>query len=271
MTGFGRSYGALTVVNAVACGLGVALGVGLETTAEIDIKNTPGFSLEMNGVKSSPEFVKTVISEIAPDVNGAHVRTVSNIPISVGLKSSSACANAVLLSVCDALSLEMTPLELLKANARACIKAGVSITGALDDAAACLLGGVVFTDNNAGEIIERREPLPGLSAVIRVPERKILKSEFPTEKLRAKEKEARRFFSDALNKDIFKAMYENGKNTCEVLGLSPEVADRALELGALGAGMSGTGPSVGIIVETKKLDSFLDEFGKEGCIVTSLR
>ncbi|MDO5843549.1 MAG: shikimate kinase [Methanocorpusculum sp.] len=270
MTGFGKSHGALTVVNAIASGFGSAFGINLETRAEADIRKKSGFTLEINGIESSPKFAELLIHEISPEIKGAAVKTFSDIPLSMGLKSSSAAANAILLASADALGVEISPLELLKKNTRASINAGVSITGAFDDAAACLLGGLVFTDNKNCEIVSRREMPEGISAVIHLPKYITPKSVFPSDKLREKKSEVEKIYLHALDGDVFKAMYDNGKCTCEALGISTKTADFALSCGAKAAGLSGTGPATGILVDSKNLEEFLEKFGRTDCIVTNL-
>ena len=63
----------------------------------------------------------------------------SNIPTGYGLKSSSAISSAVVLSCAKAFGKIMSDEEILKLGAKTSIQTKVSITGAYDDASACLL------------------------------------------------------------------------------------------------------------------------------------
>jgi shikimate kinase len=82
-------------------------------------------------------------------ISGGHVRTESEVPMAAGLKSSSAAANATVLAALDALGVadEVSREEACRLGVRAAREAGVTVTGAFDDASASMLGGVTVTDN----------------------------------------------------------------------------------------------------------------------------
>lgn len=272
MKGFGEAGGALTVVNAVACGLGSAFGVDLKTTAEVTIDEKKGFTLEINGQVSDSRFAEILIKSLDSEISGAEVKTFSNIPIGMGLKSSSAAANSIIMATADALGKEISPLEIAKIGSVASVKAGVSITGAFDDSCASILGGLVFTDNTKNELVKKVEmDSEKYIAVIRVADKSSLTANFPKDKFAMKKNEILSVYNSALSGNAFEAMYENGKYVSDVLGIKNATADFAKKCGAITAGISGTGSAVGIIVEKKKLDDFLDKFGRENCIVTELR
>lgn len=270
MTGFGMSHGALTVVNAVSCGKGAAFGINLCTKSQAEIKKRHGFYLEINGVMSSPLFAELLIHQIDSDIKGAYVKTESEIPMSMGLKSSSAAANAILTACADALGIELSSDEILNKNADASIKAGVSITGAFDDSAACLLGGLVFTDNFGRRIIDRRPMPEGLRAVIILPGYTISKSDFPISRLKDMKDEAEVIFHNAYCGDVFKSMYDNGSCTCRALGISNDISDFCIAHGAKTAGVSGTGPAVGVLTDSDKVDALLKNFEDERYIITDI-
>ncbi|HJJ48624.1 MAG TPA: shikimate kinase [Methanocorpusculum sp.] len=269
MTGCGISHGALSVINAIASGKGAAFGISLETRAEVDICGT-GFSLEVNGNPANPDFAKQLVLSVCPDASGAKIRTKSNIPAAKGLKSSSAAANAILLAACSEAGLEMRTDEMLKNNTRASKTAGVSITGALDDAAASLLGGLVFSDNTEGQIIERRRMPKNYAVVIHVPPDEIPTCTFPAAKFQKYAAESESLFEKARAGDIFSAMYENGALVADALRRAPDTADFALKCGASAAGISGCGPATGILVEKDCLHEFFTEFGRKNCITAEI-
>ncbi|MDO5846189.1 MAG: hypothetical protein Q4Q04_04610, partial [Methanocorpusculum sp.] len=71
-------------------------------------------------------------------------------------------------------------------GAKASIAAKISITGAYDDAAACLLGGLVFTDNKNMRLL-RRTAMPEEYAVVILPGTFTVPTcSFPQERLDAK-------------------------------------------------------------------------------------
>ncbi len=134
MIGRGEACGAVTVVNAIAAGRGCAVGVDLQTWAEVELSPGEGVAVRMEGLPEEPSaLVELCVSQVLERFSvrrKATVRTGSQIPVSRGLKSSSAAANAVILATLDALGERMDDMEVLRMNARASMEAGVSVTGA---------------------------------------------------------------------------------------------------------------------------------------------
>ncbi|MDO9522706.1 MAG: shikimate kinase [Methanocorpusculum sp.] len=277
MIGKGVSYGALSVINAISTGKGGAFGIDLKTEATVQLIPEKEFSVEIDGHPTeSVSLARFSVEEVLqryPDagMNGAVIRTTSNIPISQGLKSSSSAANAIISATTAALGVRIDPLEIGRIGATAAIKAGVSITGAFDDACACQLGGLVFTDNLKRELLLRRPMPAGYTAVIHIPPFQIRKSAFPSEKMREMCEMVSAAYDMAVEGDVFSAMYVNGRCTCEAIGITPEIADKALSCGAVAAGLSGTGPATGILVPTDGLEEFLDRFGREDILIANIR
>src|SRR3990172_2999425 len=99
LMGFGLSHGAVTVVNAIPAGRGAAIGVNLTFEAEVHLKTGGGVVQIKNGMRRKDNFVALCVKKVFDmlDVrSGAEVKTRSAIPPRKGLKSSSACANAVI-------------------------------------------------------------------------------------------------------------------------------------------------------------------------------
>ena len=277
MIGHGVSFGALSVINAISTGKGAAFGIDLKTEANVELIPEPEFSVEIDGHPAEDttlaRFSVEEVLRLYPGsrMKGAVIKTTSNIPISKGLKSSSSAANAIISATIQALDMHMDPLDIGKIGAAASIRAGVSITGAFDDACACQLGGLVFTDNTRHELLLRRPMPDGFTAVIHIPPFQIRKSAFPKEKMRELRGLISAAYDLAVEGDVFSAMYVNGKCTCEALGITPDIADKALSSGASAAGLSGTGPATGILVPTDRLDEFLDRFGRDDIIIANIR
>ena len=104
------AHGAATIVNAIALGKGAAFGVDLWTKAEVKLTDEAGI-IEAE-IASDPKESTLLIEKTAARVLrrfsleksfGAKVKTLSNIPIARGLKSSSAAANATALATVAAL------------------------------------------------------------------------------------------------------------------------------------------------------------------------
>lgn len=276
MKGKGVSGGALTVINAIATGFGSAFGIGLETAAEVTLLDEAGVTLHVNGQEADAGFAAGLLAgfkQAFPDAefSGADVSTSSNIPQSKGLKSSSAAANAILSAAADAAGISADPLELVRIGAKASIACGVSVTGAFDDASACMLGGLVFTDNKNMQLLEHRKMPEEYAVVIHLPDGEIPTLAFPKAEFAKRGAEVSAAFETARAGDVFSALYANGRCVGESIGVGTAVADRALGAGAAAAGISGTGPATGILVLKEHLASFLEIFEERNCIITTIR
>jgi shikimate kinase len=148
------THGAVTIVNAMATGKGAALGVRLWTKAKVTLTDQGGSFVGHNS--TYPEEDTFLIEETARHVFrkfkvdkefGAIVETRSNIPVAVGLKSSSAVSNAVALACVRALGSQATDIQIVSLGVDASFRADVTLTGAYDDACASYFGGLVATDN----------------------------------------------------------------------------------------------------------------------------
>lgn len=256
LAGRGRAHGAITVVNAIPSGRGAAIGLDLHTTAEVELERGEG-PLEVL-IEGDPgeapglaQAVLAVLAEHAGHPLSGVVRTRGTIPIARGLKSSSVAANAMVLAVADALSLTLTPDQVLALAVKAARRAGVTATGALDDAAASLLGGLVVTDNARDRVVKRK-PLGAVHPVLLlVPGSKrytgqAVRALAPVEPLSVR-------LLDRLPDDWPYALTLNGLAVAAVLDEPLEPVHRALGAGALAAGLSGTGPAVAAVCTEESL------------------
>ena len=264
-TGKGVSHGAATIVNAIATGKGAAFGIDLKTWAEVELNDSSYVDVKIEGFKEEPTKLvencfRSVVAKLAPGEDlGARITTRSEIPVSKGLKSSSAAANAVILATLDALEETIEPLYSIRLGTKCAIEAGVSVTGAFDDACASWLGGAVVTDNRKNELLKREPMDPTLKAVIHVPPFQIRKAGLPRERISVVSDMAEMAFQLALNGDYLKAMKLNGMCYASALKVDQDIAFKALELGARSAGLSGTGPATAILVDSDKLEKFLSD------------
>jgi shikimate kinase len=264
-TGKGVSHGAATIVNAIATGKGAAFGIDLKTWAEVSINDSSMVDATIEGFKGEPTKLvencfRAIVDKLRPGEKlGARVVTRSEIPVSRGLKSSSAAANAVIMATLDALGETIEPLNAIRLGTECAIDAGVSVTGAFDDACASWLGGAVVTDNRKNELL-RREPMDrNLKVVIHVPPFQIRKTGLPRERISAVADIADMAFQMALKGDVLGAMKLNGLCYASALKVDQDIAFKALELGARSAGLSGTGPATAILVDSDKLEKFLSD------------
>lgn len=267
MEGSAYCHGAATIINGIATGKGAAFGIGLKTEAKVQLTDEPGiFEIKIEGDEGeNPKLAEFCVLEVLKKFGlesryGAKIVTNSDIPISRGLKSSSAASNAIVLSAFKALGKEYDDMEVILLGIAASLKAKVTLTGAFDDACATYFGNVVVTDNLTREILKQYPIEEDYDVIIHVPERKIRKNEVDIQKLKgAREK----FFvahDMALKGDYQKALQKNGFAYGKAMGLDTKIMSRALEAGAVTAGISGTGPATVILAEPEKKEAIISAF-----------
>ncbi len=251
--GTATALGAATVLNAVANWKGSAFGVDLKTSAEVVLDGSSVVRGDVPGIDDHliVRSVELVLQRFGV-VAGGVVRTESDIPLARGLKSSSAAANAAVLATLDALGEELDPLEATRIGVTAARDASVTITGAFDDAAASMLGGVVVTDNKEMELLKREELESNV--LLLVPEEKIFSKDTDVHRSRLVASIADLIFDLALEGDYPRAMTLNGIVYCSALRLSSDPIFAALDFGARGASLSGTGPAYAALVDDENID-----------------
>lgn len=254
MIGRAACRGAATIVNAIPTGKGAAFGVTLEVDAEVKLVDRPGFSFRgpAEGAGLVEGCVRAVLDGAGFEGLGTEVQVKSDIPISRGLKSSSAVSNAVVLAATRAAGIALDDTRIINIAVDESLRAGVTVTGAFDDAAACYFGGAVVTDNRERRVLARGKMDPSLDVVIHVPEKRIGKASVKKMDFGPVKAESELALKHALAGEYAKAMEINSKACAKVLGLTEEVAEFARANGALAAGISGTGPAT--VVLAKKDD-----------------
>ena len=105
--------------------------------------------------------VDEVLKKLEVDT-GIDIKTSSTLPVASGLSSSSATSNAVVLATYQALLNDglvsdgtWDDKDILNLAIDASLKAGVTITGAFDDASASYFGGLTITHNPRREIFHQ--------------------------------------------------------------------------------------------------------------------
>jgi shikimate kinase len=269
------SYGAITIMNAVASGRGATASVCLTTSAEVELEPVRGpWEFFLNEERYSSDLVfKSVsyaLSSLGYDMRdfSGRVRLHSDIPIGVGLKSSSSCSVAVILATLDLFGVkDYKELEVLGMSARASSESGVSLTGAHDDAASCLLGGVNVTDNREGVILLSRK-VRQLDVVICMPGEKSRRSILHSIELGRYRGVADQILRMVLSGRFWEAMTLNGLLYSALMGYDSSLAIVAIERGALGSGLSGTGPAVASVFErSREARDFARECAEKGYTV----
>ena len=218
MKGYAWAKGAASILNAVATWKGSAFGIDLKTQAEVELDNSDCIKGQVPGVDTRliEHCVELVLDRLGY-VYGGTVRTYSEIPVASGLKSSSTAANAVVLATLDALDEEMDLISAAKIGVDAAKDVGVTITGALDDALASMLGGVVVTDNRKMLLLRHEEI--HRSVMLLVPEQKCFSKDTNVRDSEVIAPLADVAFELAMRGDYGRAMTLNGFAYCVALGL----------------------------------------------------
>ena len=240
-------FGAGTIVNAIATGRGAAFGLALRASATAETQaETFGVRVDAaDGVDPGLALhAARRVLERSGSGRGLVISVDSEIPISRGLKSSSAVANAVVLASARALGAELEPLEMIRMGVDAALDAGVTITGAFDDACASFFGGIVLTDNQARKILKTDRFAGDVVAIVHVPHRSIRKASLKGMDFGAIRPQVENAFRLAQHGEYFRAMEANSAAYASDLGVDEAPAIRAREAGALAAGISGAGPAI---------------------------
>lgn len=251
--GRGDAFGAVTIINATATGVGCALAVNLRTTATW----TPGGEgLRVTGAPDTL-LVEAVAAELGAD-RGATVAISCPTPPSRGLKTSSSVAAALVRAVLDAdgATLEARQSsEVERLSVAACRRAGITLTGALDDQMAVVRGGCRVVDNRAGALVAEVATAPWQVALW-LPDAPIAKSAVAAIDVAGIREDVASAATMALEGRIPEAMTANGRafhSAYAAAGLPVDdlPAKVALSRGALGAGLSGTGPAVAALFQRR--------------------
>lgn len=239
-------HGAATIVSAIGSFYGVTLGVSLETSAHVVLGKGERTIITIDGGESDTRLVSECVRRARASgvlKGGVTVDVSSEIPPSRGMKSSSSVSLAVTGALMKAAGRRITPRELLVASAESSIAAGVSITGAYDDAAACHFGGLIFADNRRMRTVRRLHVRGGYSVLFCVPERRITKESLPMERIRRHASAMKLFFDQAKRGGIGDACRGSTMLLCGLLDIDPSPALEAMNAGALISGLTGTGPA----------------------------
>jgi shikimate kinase len=251
MRGIGRASGAITIVNALLAGRGAALGIqlGCEVIAELD-RTRPGEidTLVIDPTSDTPlarASAAAALRWVAPN-EGFHLRLAirSDVPWACGLKSSSAVSVAVLDAVARARGRAPPAAELAERSARLCRDAGLSATGAFDDALACAGGGLALAENLAYRAVSWGPVPEEWVAVLWVPPGRHAPSPEIATAFAGASSEGEGAFAAARSGDIPGAMARNSRAVERALGLDYERLRRASRAaGAIAGGISGMGPA----------------------------
>jgi len=269
MRGVGEATSAITVVNALSCGVGAAVGIALSTRATVELASNGAGGIAKAGPSVAAGATRVVraalafaIGRFAPGGSvPVHLEITSSVPVGVGLKSSSAVASAVVRAVANAVGRSPTAAEVAALAAEAGRASGVSATGAYDDALAGLVDGVVVTDNRRDRLLERRPLDPGLAVALWIPSGTHPSVPSVAQRFWADGDAGRSAAEAARSGRFWEAMSENSEIVERAMGYSYRpLRQRLLEHGALGAGTSGLGPALAAVGPRERIGTLLGMF-----------
>ncbi|MCC6036125.1 MAG: shikimate kinase, partial [Pyrobaculum sp.] len=160
------AYGGGTVINAIATGHGAAFPISLKVVAEVC--RSDEYRVESYAdVDLAP--IRRIAEKVAEKFGTGplSVRFSGDLPTAGGLKSSSAAVNALILAAARLAGAEIDLFDAARLNAQVSKWAGISVTGAFDDAVASAVGRSYLTDNH--KLVVIRELEVGGKAVVLVP------------------------------------------------------------------------------------------------------
>jgi shikimate kinase len=264
MQGRATAPAAGTVLNALATGVGSAFAIDADTTATVELDQ--GGDGIAGSVAGAPDADTALVERcveravetwgedagLDPDAIGGTVRTESDVPMAAGLKSSSAAANATVLATASALDVDPDPIDACRLGVDAARDAGVTVTGAFDDASASMVGGLTVTDNTADDLLVHETV--DWDVLVWTPPERAYSADADVERCQQIAPIADLVADLARDGDYGRAMTVNGLAYCAALAFPTDPIVDALP-DATGASLSGTGPSYVAVFETDGHDA----------------
>lgn len=243
------THGGVSILNAIPLGLGSSCAIDINV--EVDASYGP---------QQPGSALLDTITDFFRGKSGREVsvKVKSDLPQGGGLKSSSAVAAGAVSTLSSLTGMEVDVPVLA---ARLSMEAGVSVTGALDDVAASLYGGISICDNTKMRIL-RKVPFPDGYTFVLLPRGP--RREFNPDLLR-KRWPAFKSISTLLHTgNYIEAMARNGLTVSQALGYETDVLLKAMDLGARASGVSGNGPSLFALVKEDEEGPIVDLFSMIG-------
>ncbi|MCY3414855.1 MAG: shikimate kinase [Candidatus Heimdallarchaeota archaeon] len=238
-----RSGSAITMLNAIKSNHGAALGID----ADISVMITASDELEINTGSEDNLLVKACIDVFEEQstitVSNIEIQTHSTLPSQRGMKTSSAISCCLVEGLATYYDVSLGPHEIIQLAVKASIDAGVSITGALDDAYAAYLGGLSYTQTSNRSLLSHQHIPSALlpyNVLLLIPQTSNPKTSLPLESvdMRLIEKAHDKFIKE----EYIDAITYNTQAYAPHLLRRPDIIE---ELGSFGmVGLNGAGPSL---------------------------
>jgi len=264
-------HGAISIVSAIATGRGATLGISPKTVVIMKKLSGTGVSVESENQNISSRLINKTIEKIVSRNQLRKTKLLVNlkseIPAGYGLKSSSAISSAIALACTKLFNQKINDSRILLASVDASIETKVSLTGAFDDACACYYGGFVVTDNYKRKIIHIKKASTDLKVVIFIPKSR---KRGNVKKLKTLNKVFDMAWDFAKKYDYWNAMILNGLAASSILNSNPRIISDLIEIGAIGASISGNGPAIAVVTKSSNISKIKDVFSNlEGKIIVT--
>ena len=264
-------HGAVSLVNAIANQKGATLGIALKVEATVETSPGKGISIQSENKSLSSRLINKTVEKIVSkkdlEQNKISITLDSEIPTGYGLKSSSAISSAIALACAKIFTPKLTDKQILLAGVDASIESKVSITGAYDDACSCYYGGFNVTDNAKKKRIRFEKGPTNLIAVIFIPKNR---KRGNLKKLKILSSIFENAWELSRKANYWDAMIINGLATASILNSDSKIITDLIEKGALGASVSGNGPSIAAITKKENEATIRKVFSTlEGNIIVS--
>ncbi len=253
MKGTGISYGAVSIVNGISTNTGIAMGNMLRVITELDFEytgETVTYSLNNNIVVDNrviDEALHWFIKKKRVKGIKADIKIYSEIPPSVGLKSSSAVAISVLKALYSGAGDPVTD-SIVAESSFINRMAMVSITGAYDDAAVSYYGGIVAANNRLNQLVSVQDIAEPYIIIIAVPSKKNEKSDIDKEGYIRNRDQFQKAIELFRQGKFFEAMELNGDIVGGLCNIDLKTIRNDLRnYGVNCVSISGTGPAIFLI------------------------
>lgn len=249
VAGHATAWGAVSILNATATGIGCSLAIDAVTTAHWDSEPAS----QQVGDNRLVDAVLRHMAGVAGWRQDLFAHVSCPLPPSRGLKTSSSTAAALLQAAHRAIGRDLLRSELERVAVDVSLEAGVSLTGAFDDQVATVRGGAHLTDNHARTVLATL-PIEPWHVAVWVPHHAITKTALRGRAATTIASDIHAAQRVVESGDLPAAMTRNGTAFTRLyrshgLAVDDRPAQVALRAGARGAGLSGTGPAVAALFD----------------------
>ena len=255
--GTGQAHGACSLLHAAGTGYGAAMALDLPVIVKaLDRPSKRQLNDENNLLDA---VLEAWVANELPLPNGLAQEEIywavaSKIPQNRGLKSSAAVSVAAIKALCEASDRQLSDAEIVNISSQAQIKAGVSITGSIDDSWACLTKGWKLIDANS-EDIESGVVMEGAGPnqddwIVLIAARDPREVRPQLEDFAPMFREFEKALIALQQGEVLNCLTINGRAVCSVTKdiMGRKIANDAFINGARSSGVTGSGPAVVIVI-----------------------